>query len=157
MGRRKVIRCISYSPFTVYPKAEEPWDDVWVSWKERPGRPRRKYGPTLIARADVRGEVEKYEFLIPLYSKGGSSENAEMEEFAREELPKAREMLAQLDWSEFIIDRDPKEKIPNLYTRQEWLTRETAEELLAVWLREVHGIRNPKFEWDHPKIFVRSI
>lgn len=154
MGRRKVIRCITSSPFAIYPEAEEPWSDVWVSWKERPGRSRRKFGPTLLARVDTRGEVEKDEFLIPLYAAEG---NSEMEEFCREDLPKAQEMLRRVDAEDGIIDPDPKESCPNLYTTAEWLTRQTAEEMLARWLREVHGIRHPKFRWNHPKIFIRSM
>ena len=154
MMNRKHVRCICHSAFAVYPDAEEPWSDVWVRWRDRPGRV-RAYGPTLISRADVLGEVEKYEFLIPHYSKDGSTE---MEQFSREELPKARELLARLDAERYIIDdENPSEHTPNLYTAAEWLTRATAEDLLAVWLLDAHGIRNAKFEWDRPKIFVRSV
>lgn len=150
---RKHVRCISYSPISVYREAQTPWDDVWVRWRDRPGRV-RKYGPTLISRADVLGEVEKYEFLISHYAERGQTE---MEQFSREELPKARALLARLDAEGYIIDDErPSEGTPNLYTSAEWLTRTTAEDLLAVWLFDAHGIRHPKFEWDHPEFFIHA-
>jgi hypothetical protein len=140
---------------------EEPWADVWVRWRERPGRV-RAFGPTLMARADVAGEVRKWQWCLQHYARHLAGEtleipNREMLECSREELPQAVELLRRLDAEGWIFDRDPAERTPNLYTIRPWLTRATAEELLAKWLELVHGIHHPKFEWDRPKIFVRSM
>jgi len=152
---RKHVRCICHKPFAVvqYREVGEPWADVWVRWRERPGRV-KAFGPTLMARADVVGEVEKYTWCIEHYQKTG---DAHMEAFAREELPQAQALLQRLDAEGWIFDRDPREGTPNLYTIRPWLTRATAEELLTKWLAAVHGVRQPKFEWDRPAIFVRSM
>lgn len=161
---RKHVRCICHSPFAAaeYREVGEPWADVWVSWKERPGRV-RKFGPTLMARVDVVGEVEQHQAGIQRYGARNPAElawlditNAEMLRYSQTELPQAQALLQQLDAEGWIFDRDPQTGTPNLYTIRPWLTRTTAEELLAKWLAAVHGVRHPKFEWDRPEIFVRS-
>ena len=135
MGKRKEIRCICHSPFAVWSTVEEPWSDVWVRWKTRPGRPTERYAPTLIARSDLEDELAR------------TPAGTEHEQLAA--------LLRRLTTDGQEYDGDARERLPNLYTHAPQLTRAVAEQLLTAWLADVHGIINPKFHWQKPKIFIR--
>ena len=151
--RRKVIRCICSSAIAVWRDAEEPWADVWVRWKTRPGRRCEMYGPTLMARADVEGEIQTAQHALDHPHADDPDWGPLFERIKTE--AEARLRRLSTDGQEY--DTDPHDPVPNLWTNAPWLTRATAEQLLAAWLADVHGISNPKFEWDHPRWLVRSM
>jgi hypothetical protein len=144
---------ICHSPFAVWPEAQEPWADVWVSWKERPGRPRRKFGPTLIARSNLEFDLQITRKCLADAEQAG---DGEMITAHRAELEQQEDTHRHLLVDKLLHSDAADDHAPDIYVDQDYLDRPTAERMLACWLRDVHGIAHPKFEWDHPHIFVHS-
>lgn len=55
------VTLICHGVITVDPRNETAWEDVWVKFRHKSKR--YSYGPTLIGRADLDGELEMSEEL----------------------------------------------------------------------------------------------
>ena len=142
---RKRIHVTCHSAFAVYPKAAEPWADVWLAWKERPGRACRRTGPTLCGKANLEWDMQITNDCI---AKHGPEDHAEGQEYERRILAAVEaDGIATLD----------TENCPNIYTARPYIDRSEAEKMLAWWLARAHSIRNPKFIWRRPSAFVQSV
>lgn len=145
MSKRKRVRVTCHSPFAVYPEAEEPWTDVWLAWKERPGRACRRAGPTLCGRSNLEWDMEATASCIEKHGPEGFDEDRDYE----------RRILAAIE-ADGIATLDT-ENCPNIYTSRPYIDRAEAERMLAWWLARSHGIHNPRFDWRRPSVFVQSV
>ena len=53
--KRVSVEC--NEPIAVEPDWPQPWSDVFLRFKERPGRRERRYGPTLYSRPELRAWI----------------------------------------------------------------------------------------------------
>ena len=55
----KRVRITCYQPIALDPTIRQPWADVWIRFKTRSGRPAHEYGPTLLSRKELQGDIRK--------------------------------------------------------------------------------------------------
>jgi hypothetical protein len=131
MPTRKRIVVEGYGPLATGPHQVTNWDDVWISWKRRPGRPRTQLAPTLVGFAEFRAQEE--------LSRQDPADQGSVESNAR-----IRRELEAAPASVVIDEVEP----PNVYTRAETIDRAEAERMLACLMERRYGIRHPKFRWQ---------
>jgi hypothetical protein len=128
MPPRKRIDVEGWGPLAAGPHHPTTWDDVWISWKGRPGRPRTTLAPTLVGFDEFESQ-EAIARADPLYA---------------DEAAGHVRIRQQLETAPYVIDDiEP----PNIYARKATIDRAEAERMLAFLLEQRYGIRNPKFRW----------
>jgi hypothetical protein len=141
---RKHIQLRCHGPVAVSRRNESPWEDVWLRWRDRPGRPRR-LGPVLIGRLDLEEDIEFTKSLIESYP--------DTQEF-RDELVEKELALREVQTGAFAVSGSAKDGSFALYTPAEWITQREAERMIGWYLATHHGIKNPKFKWRRPKYVI---
>ena len=123
MAKRKIINVKCYGPIAAGPHYESPWEDVWLQWKGKPGRRKYSADPTLVGLHEALNDLK----VAPAKDK-----------------PDQREVLKQLKRQPYVVEIT---NLTHVYTRAEQFNRAEAERMLAYYLKERHGIANPKFRW----------
>ena len=141
----KEIKVKCYGPITLSSNYESPWEDVWLSWKGKPGRKKYYLGPCLSSKTDAESE---HEINLECQEKHPDIE-------WDEEIEKSRETLEVINNGEIYID-DNHSTIPNVYSPKEFINRKEAERMI-VKLLETRGVKNIKCNWLKPKMIIVPI
>jgi hypothetical protein len=135
---KKTIHCKGHGPLQAGPHYEVGWEDVWLSWRGKPGRRWYYAAPMIASRSDLEGEL--------YITRKCALENPGLD--FSDEIGYSERMLGQLDNAPYAADDTD---CPNVYTNADVINRAEAERMLAWFLRERHGIKNPKFAWRKSK------
>lgn len=154
MRQRKHIRVRCYGPIAVDKSYESPWEDIWLRWRDRPGRA-RKATVTICGRGNLENDIDIQEKCL-------ADAVREKKDYATEcaaDLAKLRGLLAKLTTPEStaLYPHDDDDGCPDIYCGKEMLTRAEAERVMAQWLEQKHGLRNLKFCWRRPRYMVVSV
>lgn len=139
MSKQKRITCRGHCPIFVDPDYKQPWADVWIRFKARPGRA-FEFGPTLMTKQDVEAHLKITEEC-----------QAEHPEFDYgKDIADARRALAALEVSDVYVDPEIHHG-PEIYTSRDGIDRNEAERMLSAFVAR-YGYKNLKFVWKRPKI-----
>lgn len=141
----KRIQLYCHEPYVLRPAYQQPWSDVWIRYKTRPGRVHR-YGPTLISLPDQRRTVD--------FLKGFYRNHPEFEDDT-EEVSNAEKVLARLEKGETVVEEGtaPGFNCPTIYTPANGIDRAEAERMIYLFLASV-GVRRAKLVWKRPSILA---
>jgi len=137
MPSRKTVRIYCYEPVAKYPEAQQPWSDVYLSFKAKPGRKVYRYAPTITTLAYMK---IMNDFMV----LGGTLQ------------PEYSDALIQLvEKNGILIDTTEhgKPDMPEIFVSNDYLDRLTIEGILRIFLKTLQ-IGNVKFKWDKPSIIV---
>jgi hypothetical protein len=134
--RPKTVTLICHGLITVEPEAKVAWEDVWVRYRH--GGKRKSYGPTLIGRADLDGEIEFHNELQREHPEHDWSEDvAELAQAA-----------ATLDsGARVAIGNDWDNGTPTLYFAEDYFDRSGAEEMIRAMMSHL-GEPDVKIQWQ---------
>lgn len=134
--RSKTVTLICHGLITVEPDAKVAWEDVWVRYRYN-GK-RESYGPTLIGRADLDGEIEFHDELQKEHPEHDWSKDIA-------ELARAASVLNS--GSRVAIGDDWDNGTPTLYFAEDYFDRAGAEEMIGAMMAHL-GHANVKFKWE---------
>lgn len=140
---KKKVRVFCHEPIALDPTFQQIWADTHITFKSRPGRTVRAYGPTLCSRTDLERDIMVSDSQAVL--QGG------------EYLAVLKQTLRRLDEGERFVSPDVSgadEGVPAIYTAAEWIDRAEAERMLE-FLMATLGYKDVRFQWSRPK-FVFS-
>jgi hypothetical protein len=142
---RKRVRLTCHEPFAVDPTQKQPWADVYVMFKTRPGRRGVPIEPTLMSRSDLERTVESMESLA-----------AEHPGMFADDVVEQRALLARVVEEGIVIDANDDQftrGLPDIYTSAWLMDRAEAERMLRVLLLR-YGIRQCRFDWVRPDLVI---
>lgn len=116
-------------------EAKTLWADVYISFTTKPGRKKVSLGPCLICKKDVERSLEAEE-------KFGKD---------KEEIEALKALLAG---NCIEIEEKPHADMPNIYYPGEWITRESAEILIAHWLKIRFGFQKIRAKWKRNRFSI---
>jgi hypothetical protein len=135
MRRGKTIRCRCFGPMAANPNDQCPWDDVWLRWTSKPGRRKVRVGTTLVSRRELQADYRRAE--------------------CPPDVPPDPEPACVAEWRRVLAALDREHRVVGatadptyIYTNSAGIDRTEAERMLALFLRERHGIEAPRFRWD---------
>jgi hypothetical protein len=141
---RKHVRCFCHGAIAVDPSYLSPWEDVWLRWKGKPGRKVYHASPCLMCAAELVQDIS-------LHAKIREEEN-EPDWYRREDAA-SQTMLTGLETQELVAHGEGAGL--DIVTKAKGFDRKHAERMLAWWLEQEHGIKNPKFIWDRPEFVIQ--
>lgn len=144
MPKQKRVICRSHGAIAAGPQYHTHWEDVWLTWKGKPGRRIYRAAPMIATRADLEAELWIDRDVQKKHPEHDYSDDIRL----------AEELLSKLDAAPFARDNWD---CPNVYTNAEAIDRAEAERMLAWFLEDAHGVRNPKFAWKKPEVIVQGI
>ena len=153
MSQRKRVRVTCYGPMSVYPEAESPWEDVWVSWKTRPGRSRERYIVTVAGRQNLESDLN---IVSKCLDDAVAEHDEKLIETFKVDLLQLQRILAAVSLCG-VLDETDKDGCVDIYVNKEFLNRVDTENALISWLEREHGVKRPKFAWRRPKAFILSM
>lgn len=140
--RQKRVVCRGHCPIFVEPDYPQPWADVWVRFKGRPGKV-FTFGPTLVTKRELEVDLMLDEQV-----------QAEHPEFDySEEINDNRKALDGLAADDIVVGPVSPYGTPSIYTTKDFIDRREAERMLAKFIG-TFGYRNLKFIWKRPKIIA---
>jgi hypothetical protein len=119
----------------------QPWSDVRISFIPEPGGPTLVFEPTLVSRKRLDQDLTFEQNYFLEHSSEGRD--------AIESLEKAVGAFKQ-GAQFYVVARSPEDKIPEIYTSQEYIDQVEAERILTYFL-ETKGLRNVSFQWVPPE------
>jgi hypothetical protein len=128
--------------------ARQPWSDVRISFVAEPGGQTIEFEPTLVSHARLERDLD--------------FERDYQRKHPREDGSTTIERLATLvehfnNGAEFYVDnKSTDDKIPEIYTRHEFIDQAEAERMLAHFLG-TRGIKDVGFQWIWPDIVCPPI
>jgi hypothetical protein len=146
MAQRKVVRCFGHGVIHAGPHYQTHWQDVWLRWKGKPGQKVYRAAPCIVTRADLEADLVTDEVWAANYPEGHS-----FKENCKKQVEYTKRMLAILDTQPFARD---DYDCPNVYTNAEFIDRAEAERMLAWYLLDAHGVKNPKFDWEKADFII---
>lgn len=161
MSSRKHIRCFADYPFAQYPDTKVPWDDVYLTWKGKPGRKTYRASPCLECDAEVKMDLKMHEEIrnregewnaLDSLRTAPRATKEERQSWYREDDAVYMQVLKDLETSEFA--ESGKGAGLCIYTKSVGINKREAERMMAWWLEKHYGIRNPKFVWNKPKTII---
>lgn len=170
MAKQKRIRCFCHGPIAAGPQYKSPWEDVWLRWKGKPGRRVYHAAPCLSCSAEIQPELDSHQRIRDRDEKADPVKNLvtglDLPEVTKEERASwyleddARLRTAQktLETQPYYVDppwpgKEAKH-LEQVYTNAKGIDRAEAERMLAFYLAEVFGIKNPKFVWARPEMVI---
>lgn len=144
MPKAKEIICHCHGLIGLSPDYKSPWEDVWISFKGKPGRKRYRFGPCLCSRANAESDLEFSRRMQEKHPEDDYSKEIGYAQTALEVL-KTQERFVSREWNMF------ERRIPQIYTRADTINRAEAERMLDAYLVEL-GVTGPKkFKWKRPR------
>jgi hypothetical protein len=139
----KKITCHCHGPIAVGKQYKSLWEDVWLTWTEKPGRKKKTIGPTLISKTDILREIEfEKEFLEEYPEHKDTSILEELETALRE-----------VGVNEYHIIRRKDNDLPSVYTNAEYIDRKEAEIMIRVLMID-YGYNNIRLKWKRPHTVI---
>jgi hypothetical protein len=144
MAKQKRVLCYSHGALAAGPHYQTHWEDVWLKWSGKPGQRIYRAAPMIATRADLEAEL-----WINRESQRKRPEHDYGDEIRSDEA-----LLAELDRGPYARnDWD----CPSVYTNAAAIDRAEAERMLAWFMESAHGVRNPKFVWIKPEVYVQGV
>ena len=143
-GKRITVTC--YGPIAHDPRNESPWEDVWIRWRNRPGRPVYE-GPVLCTAAGLESDIS--------INRECAKTHPELEWDA--EYAELQTHLATVQADGYAHSDGGRYNTPEIWTLRGSIDRGEAERMLAWHLLKRHGIRQPNFKWRRPRYFIGPI
>lgn len=125
----KKIKVSCCGPIAFSKKHQSPWEDVWLSWTEKPGRKKCSIAHTLIGRADLERTLE--------YDEDGTKE--------------LKTALVHAKNGCYFVA--PFENMSNVYTPKEFIDREEAERMISKVMKE-YGFKSIVCKWLRQKLLI---
>lgn len=146
-GRRKRVLVKCYDRIATDPFCRQPWLDVWIRFKARPGRRSYEYGPTLISRTELRADLR--------WSRKRAAEEPSGEAAADVAADERIETLLMTS-PVYIHTGFPEPLYPNIYTSAEGIDRREAERMLQALMTEL-GFGRVKFVWRKVRFVIHPV
>ena len=141
--KRVLVRC--YESIAVDRDCRQPWSDVWIRYKARPGRRVYGFAPTLISRRELKFTLRQ------------AQEEARTSEEAQVEVKRLEGIVARLQKSAVHVEIDgPDSECPNIYSVAAWIDRHEAETMLRAFMA-LRGFRRIKFLWSRPRLIIQPV
>lgn len=146
MPKKIIVKC--HGPISINSEYQSPWEDVWLSWTDKPRRTKYYCGPTLICKPTLESDLK-----ISLECKKDYADNnydlqngfdKEIEEYTN-----ALAILEHIDIHIPIFNDD----IPNIYTSKDYIDRQEAERMIAE-LMKVYGYDDIVCKWKRSKFVI---
>mgnify|MGYP000877351078 FL=1 len=142
---QKRIYCYSHGPL-LYPGCLVPWEDVWLRWKGKPGRTVYHAAPCLECSAELEAEIKLHQLIRE------TNETARDENWYASDDAHYGRVLDALKTQEFVSSGEGAAL--TITTTARGISRQHAERMMAWWLEQEYGIKNPKFVWNKPEIVI---
>lgn len=133
----KHVRTWCHGPIAVAPLYRQPWADVWLRFRGRPGRKVYTYGPTLISKPELHGALRFQRDLDPPDLK---------------EIAKLERAAARIETRDLLIVPDPG-RCPDIYTAADYIDRREAERMLQFLMTSL-GFGRTRFVWARPRLII---
>lgn len=141
--KRVLVRC--YEPIAVDQDCRQPWSDVWIRYKARPGRRVYGFAPTLISHREL------------LFNLRQAQDEARTSKKAQTEVKRLENVIARLQTSAVYVEIDGLDsECPNIYSAAKWIDRREAETMLRAFMA-LRGFRWIKFLWSRPRLVVQPV
>ena len=132
----KRVQAHSHHPVAYWRSEPQPWCDVDISFKARPGRRVYRYWLTLMSRSDIESDLSM-KTGDPLGDLRGIQ-------------------LALKDSAIHIAAQRGGPRMPHVFTSAEYIDRPIAEVMLRAFMAQL-GLRRTKFVWRKPASGFLSI
>jgi hypothetical protein len=142
----KRVRVSCHEPLAVDPQARQPWADVYLRFKTRPGNHVVRSGPTLMGRNDLRRTIASTRRLATNDADGPFAE----------ELAVAEALLARVDVDGIVVDTASEgyaRGCPDVYTAAPELDRAEASRMILAVLA-LHGVTRCRLDWRRPDLVI---
>lgn len=139
MPKKITVKC--YGPISINSEYKSPWEDIWLSWTDKPGRKKYYCGPTLICKPTLESDLK-----ISLECKKDYIDGFDKE---IEEYTNALAILKHIDIYIPMFNDD----IPNIYTSKDYINRQEAERMIAE-LMKVYGYNDIVCKWKRSKFVI---
>lgn len=144
MAKKITVKCRGL--LAVNKKYKVPWEDVYLSWIDKPGRTKYCLCPCLCSKKDLEYE---HDIILKCMSR-----NPELDWSSDYNYSKSA--IDQLKNNKIVV-KNPFSKFPDIYTELESIDRSEAEKMITK-LMQMYGFNsNIKYKWKRPKIVVISI
>ena len=141
----KEIKVTCWGSIALSDKYKSYWEDVWLTWKGKPGRKKYYLGPCLCSKTEAESELS---VSIECQKKHPNIDWSK-------DIKISKKSLESINNGEIYID-DVNSKIPNVYSPKELIDRKEAEKMISKLLK-IYNIKNVKYDWIKPKVLVTSI
>ncbi len=144
---KKTIRMFCYGPITLSPKYESPWEDVWIKYHQR--RKVISEGPCVVGTIELDSQIRLEESLMKDHPSEWRDEHLKDLLRIKSEFSEGNRFA--------LLDLTMQSGTPDIFVNQEWITRSTAEEAIAWYLRKKGVLKtNPRFRWWKNKDLIIS-
>lgn len=140
MPKKITVRC--HGPIALNKKYHSPWEDVWLSWTDKPGRKKYYLAPTLCSKPTV---VQDQEINFEC-----QKEHPDLD--YKDDIIETAKALDSINQGEIYID-NTNSKIPNVSTPKDYINREEAERMIAEVMK-LHGYESIICKWRRPKFII---
>ena len=141
MPKQIKVRC--YGPITVDPDYPSLWEDVYLSWTQKPGRKRMEIAPCLVSKTDLISDLLTHKNM----QEDGAADFSE----DIERLEKALSTIENGHY--YIYDKD--NPLTDMCTPKEYIDKKEAEKMIRLIMIE-YGYDNVKLKWERPKMVIIS-
>ena len=139
----KEIKVTCWGSIALSDKYKSYWEDVWLTWKGKPGR--KKYYSIL--RLSSKTECEsKLKIKLEYQKKYHYLDYIN-------EIDVCEKILTSINNGQIYIDY-MYSNIPNVHSPKEFIDRKEAEVMIGVVLKEIYDIKNIKCNWLKPSIII---
>jgi hypothetical protein len=161
---KKQVSLTTYSPIQYHPEYEARWDDIYISYKVRPGK-RVNLGPTLIGYNDF---LEDLTYTIKnngreiKYEADSLASSLGIEPFEpyildlNEELNELNRVKEELK-TNFVAICSSDYGTPTIYTSAPMITKKVAERMIAELMASI-GFKSVSMRWrrNKNKFYIHS-
>lgn len=154
---KKTIRMFCFGPVAADPKADSPWEDVWLQYVMR--RRIVKEGPCFVGMAGLDSDIWIEERAIADSEKMSRRKGcADWREHHEERLNELLDIRRHLESNRFHCD-NWESGLPNIYVAgKKYLNRKDIEMATAWYLREKGVLKSEaRFRWNKPRFIATPV
>jgi len=137
------------------PRAYVGWSDVWITFTSKPNRKTNYYGPTLMSRTDLEGDIYIHRRCLEDSKLDGAKTDPE---YWLKEIADGEKLLARLADEHIIVELGDR-GTPEIYINKKWFNRKDAEQMIDALMKAL-GYRGARVKWKpvrdgyiHPMTF----
>lgn len=153
------IKLECYGPVGLSRKSESLWEDIWASWKVKPGRKNYKMiSPCIVSKTDLENKLKYLREYVEPEGYVEKLKELGLEEIKynpEDDIKEYEKILDILNKGEFYIE-DYNDELTEIYSPKNYIDKNESERILHYLLTKYYNLKNIKFKWKRPKFIAIS-
>jgi len=138
MPKKITVKC--YGPIGINKTYQSSWEDVWLSWTDKPGRKKYYLAPCLCSKTDLKRD---YQIELELKEDGILSF-----------LKQTEDALKFVNNNKiYVYVHNDYKNIPTIYSPKDFIDRAEAERMISEVMK-LHGYDSIICKWKRPKTVI---